>query len=150
MQKFTNQVFVTLLSIVMLSSCDSGGESGATSGIQYDTIQVTATAYNSVEAQTKKGNPALAAWGDTLKPGMKAIAISRDFLREDLLEHNSIVKIEGLEGSYVVMDKMNKRWTRKIDIYMGLDEQAARNWGKQQVELYIPIKTDPQPEEQVK
>jgi 3D (Asp-Asp-Asp) domain-containing protein len=141
MQNFTNQLFLIVICIVTLSSCGSG-ESGGTSGIQYDTIEVTATAYNSVEAQTKKGDPTLAAWGDILKPGMKSIAISRDFLKEDILEHNSEVLIEGLDGTYVVKDKMNKRWTRKIDIYMGLDEQAARNWGKKEIEIYVPIEEE--------
>ncbi|ADR22210.1 lipoprotein [Marivirga tractuosa] len=133
---------VIILSISILAACSTEKQSKQQKQvIQYDTIKVTATAYNSIEAQTKKGNPALAAWGDTLEPGMKAIAISRDFLKEDLLEHNSVVKIEGLDSTYTVLDKMNKRWTRKIDIYMGLDEEAARNWGKQEVELYIPVDT---------
>jgi 3D (Asp-Asp-Asp) domain-containing protein len=135
------RLLMSALFLMVLISCNASKDKSKkqSKSIQYDTIQVTATAYNSVEAQTKKGYPALAAWGDTLKPGMKAIAISRDFLKEDILEHNSEVKIEGLEGTYKVMDKMNKRWTRKIDIYMGLDEVAARNWGKQEVEIYIPI-----------
>ena len=28
---------------------------------------------------------------------------------------------------------MNKRWEKKIDIYMGLDIEAAREWGKRKV-----------------
>ena len=140
MNYFIKAIFVILLT--SLVACSSQKQSKEQSQvIQYDTIKVTATAYNSVEAQTKKGNPALAAWGDTLEPGMKAIAISRDFLKEGLLQHNSIVKIEGLDSTYTVLDKMNKRWSRKIDIYMGLDEEAARNWGKKEVEIYIPIDT---------
>lgn len=126
----------------MFTACNSNQQSEKENKtIQYDTITVTATAYNSIESQTKKGNPAIAAWGDTLKPGMNAIAISRDFLNENILNHNSVVKIEGLDSSYRVIDKMNKRWTRKIDIYMGLDVEAARNWGKKQVEIYIPVDT---------
>jgi 3D (Asp-Asp-Asp) domain-containing protein len=97
-------------------------------------MTVTATAYNSVESQTKKGNIGLAAWGDTLVPGEKVIAISRDLIKKGL-GHNDEVKIEGLEGTYIVKDKMNKRWKDKIDIYMGLDEEAAREWGKKQVEI---------------
>ncbi len=94
-------------------------------------MKVTATAYNSLAYQTS-GDPAITAWGDTLKPGMKAIAISRDLLDSGFY-HNMDVKIEGLEGNYKVLDKMNRRWTRKIDIYMGTDVQAARNWGKREV-----------------
>jgi 3D (Asp-Asp-Asp) domain-containing protein len=30
---------------------------------------------------------------------------------------------------------MNKRWEKRIDIYMGHDLEAARAWGKRQVEI---------------
>ncbi|WP_296619209.1 hypothetical protein [Marivirga sp.] len=143
MKNFTKVVLVLIISVQM--ACNKSEPQSQK--IEYDTLTVTATAYNSVEAQTKEGNPALAAWGDTLKPGMKAIAISRDFLKENLIGHNSEVKIEGLEGTYIVKDKMNKRWTRKIDIYMGVDEEAARNWGKQEVEIYIPKKEEKETQE---
>ena len=102
---------------------------------EYDiSMKVTATAYNSVEAQTKKGNVGLAAWGDRLEPGDKVIAVSRDLIRQGI-KYNQKIKIEGLDGTFIVKDKMNKRWRKKIDIYMGLDEQAAREWGKQKVEI---------------
>lgn len=96
--------------------------------------EVTATAYNSVNSQTKAGDPTLTAWGDTLKPGMKAIAVSRDLI-DDGLTHGTEVTIEGLEGTYIVRDKMNKRWEDKIDIYMGTDVEAAREWGKRTVTI---------------
>jgi len=96
-------------------------------------LTVHATAYNSVWAQTS-GDPTLAAWGDRLRPGMKVIAVSRDLLRMGL-KHNSRVKIKGLPGYYLVKDKMNKRWKRKIDIYMGRDIQMAREWGKRRVTI---------------
>ena len=61
-------------------------------------LQVTASAYNSVRAQTND-DPTLTAWGDRLRPGMKAIAVSRDLL--DLgLTHGVRVRIEGLRGEY--------------------------------------------------
>lgn len=97
-------------------------------------MKVTATAYNSVERQTKKGNIGLAAWGDMLEPGERAIAVSRDLIKMGL-DHNEEIKIEGLKGTYIVKDKMNKRWKKKIDIYMGLDEEAAIEWGKKEVEI---------------
>ncbi len=96
---------------------------------------VSVSAYNSLASQTKKGNPALAAWGDVLKPGMKVIAVSRDLLKKGLT-HNKEVKIEGLKGTYKVVDKMNKRWKNKIDVYMGVDVKAARKWGKQTRKIY--------------
>ncbi|RLL51922.1 hypothetical protein D8Y20_07890 [Mariprofundus sp. EBB-1] len=96
-------------------------------------LKVTASAYNSVRSQTQ-GNPAIGAWGDRLKPGMKVIAVSRDLLRMGL-KHNTRVKIDGLPGIYLVKDKMNKRWRRKIDIYMGRDVKSARRWGKRKVTI---------------
>ena len=98
------------------------------------TMEVTATAYNSVESQTKKGGPYTAAWGDQLEPGMKAIAVSRDLIPEGL-DHKTEVSIEGLKGKYKVLDKMNKRWNKKIDIYMGNDIKKARHWGKRKVNI---------------
>lgn len=97
-------------------------------------MEVTATAYNSVEAQTKKGDSLTTAWGETLKPGMKAVAVSRDLIQEGL-DYNTKVKIEGLEGTYRVVDKMNKRWEKRIDIYMGNQIEEARTWGKQEVTI---------------
>jgi 3D (Asp-Asp-Asp) domain-containing protein len=105
----------------------------ACSNPETKSLEVTATAYNSVKAQTAN-DPSIAAWGDTLKPGMKSIAISRDLLDSGFY-HNMEVTIDGLEGTYKVLDKMNRRWTRKIDIYMGTDVAKAREWGKQEVTI---------------
>ena len=114
--------FVALAAAIVLVGCGGSPK------------EVTATAYNSVNSQTKAGDPTLTAWGDTLKPGMKAIAVSRDLI-DDGLTHGTEVTIEGLPGTYIVRDKMNKRWNDKIDIYMGLDEEAAKEWGKRTVTI---------------
>ncbi len=98
-----------------------------------NTLKVTATAYNSLPAQTQ-GDPTLTAWGQKLVPGMKAVAVSRDLLSMGLTRGVK-VKIKGLSGTYTVMDKLNKRWKRRIDIYMGTDEKAARQWGKREVTI---------------
>lgn len=97
------------------------------------TLVVTATAYNSVPEQTDS-DPLLAAWGDSLAPGMKVIAVSRDLIPVGLDRHTP-VKIEGFPGVYLVLDKMNKRWEKRIDIYMGNDLEAARAWGSRQVKI---------------
>ena len=94
-------------------------------------VTVTATAYNSVPDQTL-GDPTLAAWGDTLKPGMRAIAVSRDLIDAGL-GHRASVRIDGMPGKYHVLDKMNRRWEKRIDIYMGDDVKAAREFGKREV-----------------
>jgi len=125
MKYFNNFRFLTFfIMLAFLASC-----------AETRTLEVTATAYNSVESQTKKGDPITAAWGDKLKPGMKAIAVSRDLLQQEGIEHGTQVKIEGLPGRYKVLDKMNRRWTKKIDIYMGTDVQKAREWGKKDVKI---------------
>ncbi|WP_100266462.1 3D domain-containing protein [Mariprofundus ferrinatatus] len=126
--KHFRKLFLALL-FVSLGSC-SVAHSG--SGSKH-TLKVTASAYNSVKAQTH-GNPAIGAWGDKLRPGMRVIAVSRDLIKMGL-KHNTKVKIEGLPGYYMVKDKMHKRWKRKIDIYMGTDIKAARKWGKRKVKI---------------
>ncbi len=112
-----------LLALLLLAGCGSETRS----------LRVTATAYTSSPAETQ-GDPTLAAWGDRLKPGMKAVAVSRDLIDEGL-GRGTEIEIEGLDGRYVVLDKMHRRWTRKIDIYMGYDRRAARAWGRRQVEI---------------
>ena len=97
------------------------------------TMMVTASAYNSLRGQTV-GNPSIAAWGDKLRPGMKSIAVSRDLQRMGL-GHRAQVKIKGLPGTYLVLDRMGKRWQKKIDIYMGTDRAKAMRWGKRKVEI---------------
>jgi 3D (Asp-Asp-Asp) domain-containing protein len=102
--------------------------------IEYRALVVTATAYNSVAEQTDS-DPDIAAWGDRLTPGMKSIAVSRDLLDKGLTRHAK-VRIHGLPGEYVVLDKMNERWENRIDIYMGEDTKAARYFGKRRVRIY--------------
>lgn len=99
----------------------------------WNSLTVTATAYNSVKSQTNS-NPNVAAWGDTLKPGMKCIAVSKDLIKKGL-KRNTPVKIEGFEGIYLVKDKMHSRWENRIDIYMGKDVQLAKEWGRKKVKI---------------
>ena len=98
-------------------------------------LRVTATAYTSHVNQTDS-TPNIAAWGDRLYPGMKSIAVSRDLLKKYGLKHRQKVRIKGLKGEYAVLDKMNKRWTKKIDIYMGMDKRKAFKWGRRKVEIH--------------
>ncbi|TYA59160.1 hypothetical protein FVF61_02460 [Formosa maritima] len=104
-------------------------------------LKVTATAYNSLESQTNS-NPSITAFGDSLKPGLKYIAVSRD-LQSLGLDYNTPVKIDGLEGIYLVKDKMHPRWKNKIDIYMGVNVNAALEWGRRKVVIqYGVLKED--------
>ena len=120
-----------VLGAVLLGGC-LGAQATYASG---ETLrEVTATAYTLRESETKMGNVGLAAWGDQLKPGMKAIAVSRDLIEQGLT-HGTEVTIEGLEGIYVVRDKMHWRWQNKIDIFMGHDVAKALSWGKRTVTI---------------
>ncbi|WP_297795897.1 hypothetical protein [uncultured Eudoraea sp.] len=127
-----------LLIVFFFISCKSQNENRKLE--IWKSIEVNASAYNSVRYQTS-GTPNIAAWGDTLKPGMKCIAVSRDLLEKGIA-HNTRVKISGLDGIYLVKDKMNKRWKNKIDIYMGNDIKKARNWGTKKVMMEYAVKPE--------
>ena len=101
---------------------------------ELESLEVTVTAYNSLAYQTKAVNPSIAAWGDTLRPGMKSIAVSRDLIDSGLI-HNKEVYVEGFEEPFLVKDKLNRRYTKRIDIYMGVDVQKAKKWGKQHLTI---------------
>ena len=98
-------------------------------------LRVTATAYSSHKAQTDS-TPFLAAWNNRLRPGMKIIAVSRDMLTRYGMRNGTKVRIGGLPGYYTVRDKMNKRYKKRIDIYMGLDRRKALRWGRRSVVVY--------------
>ncbi len=98
-------------------------------------LRVTATAYSSHRSQTDE-TPFLAAWNNRIRPGMKIIAVSRDMLTRYGLRNGSKVKIGGLSGYYTVRDKMNKRYRKRIDIYMGVNRRKALRWGRRSVMLY--------------
>ena len=98
-------------------------------------LRVTATAYSSHGNQTDK-TPFLAAWNNHIRPGMKIIAVSRDMLTRFGLRNGSKVRIGGLPGYYTVRDKMNKRYKKRIDIYMGMNRRKALRWGRRSVILY--------------
>ena len=65
---------------------------------------------------------------------MKAIAVSKDLLDAGLVRGTK-VKIDGPPGEYTVLDRMPSRWNKRIDIYMGTDVPAARQWGKREVRI---------------
>ncbi|HFQ61754.1 MAG TPA: LysM peptidoglycan-binding domain-containing protein [Epsilonproteobacteria bacterium] len=98
-------------------------------------LRVTATAYSSHRGQTDK-TPFLAAWNNRIRPGMKIIAVSRDLLTRYGLRNGSRIRIGGLRGYYTVRDKMNKRFRKRIDIYMGINRRRALRWGRRSVIIY--------------
>lgn len=118
---------ICIIATMHLTAFASGSEK------QIKTLEVLATAYNSVPEQTDD-TPFEAAWGDILTPDMQSIAVSKDLLDMGLKQYSK-VKISGLPGEFVVLDKMHSRWEKKIDIYMGTDIDEALQWGIKKVKI---------------
>ena len=121
--------FCFLLILFIVTSC----KDKIVDKYEWHSLTVTVTAYNSLAYQTS-ADPNITAWGDSLVPGMKCIAVSRDLISRGL-KHNTPVKIEGLNGIFLVNDKMNRRWKNRIDIYMDNDVKKAKKWGKRKLSI---------------
>lgn len=137
---FLKMLFLPLIFTGGLLACDEEILKNEEECVQWHSFIVTATAYNSLELQGQ-GNAKITAWGDTLKPGVQSIAVSRDLIKKGLT-YKTPVKIEGFEGVFIVNDKMHSRWKNKIDIYMGIDKKKALEWGRRKVIISIPVKND--------
>jgi 3D (Asp-Asp-Asp) domain-containing protein len=97
------------------------------------TAWVTATAYNSHPDQTE-GDAFVTASGKRLAPGMKVLAVSPD-LFEAGLDFGTRVRIDGLDGEWVVHDRMPADRRSSIDLYFGLDEAAAIRFGRKRLRI---------------
>lgn len=93
----------------------------------------TATASTSRVEETD-ADPRVAAWNDRVAPGMRAIAVSPGLLAVGL-ERGAKVRIEALRGKWTVLDPMHPRWSRRIDVYVGHDVEAALVWGERRVRI---------------
>lgn len=129
------RIVFLLFSLVLLSCANTKDDNYV-----WKPLNVKVSAYNSVPSQTD-GEPTIAAWGDTLKPRMKAIAVSRDLIPLGL-KHNTKVMIEGLPGVYLVKDKMAARWKNRIDIYMGEKVEKAKKWGVKELSIVYAVEKD--------
>ncbi|WP_373031783.1 LysM peptidoglycan-binding domain-containing protein [Sulfurovum sp.] len=118
-----------------LAARKKSGKVNLLQGFGKHKLRVTATAYSSHVGQTDS-TPFLAAWNNRLRPGMKIIAVSRDMLTKYGMRNGTRVRIGGLPGYYRVRDKMNKRYKKRIDIYMGVDRRKALRWGRRSVVIY--------------
>lgn len=130
--------FRILLLILLISSCSEKVKKEPEP--LWNGLMVTASAYNSTVGQTSN-TPNITAFGDSLRPGMKYIAVSRDLLRKGL-KYNTPVIIEGFSDFFLVKDKMHPKWRNHIDIYMGMDVEAAKEWGRRKVciDYRVPLK----------
>jgi 3D (Asp-Asp-Asp) domain-containing protein len=113
---------VILISAMMLAACSNEQQ-----------LTVTATAFNSTRAQTDS-RPNETACGDKLRPDSRVIAVSRDLKAQGMV-CGTEVEISGLDGTWTVSDVTARRYKQRIDIYMGRDIKAARQWGVQEVEI---------------
>ena len=92
--------------------------------------EVHATVYNAVPEQTNSdpGHTAFMFELDLNNPYKhKIIAVSRDLLKT--YPKGTLVCVEGTayDGEYIVMDKMNKRYTNRIDLLINKEMQIG-NW----------------------
>lgn len=95
-------------------------------------VPVVVTAYNPVASQTDS-TPKITASNKRAKPGI--VALSRDLEKEFDFKFGDTVVIEGI-GCFVFEDRMNKRWTRRVDILM-TSRENARKFGVQRLFLVV-------------
>lgn len=100
---------------------------------------VKVSAYNSVASQTRVGTDGkITAWGDTLRSEIPSVAISRDLIDSGMV-HGTMLYIEGYSEPFKVNDKMNRRYRNKIDLHLGTDVKAARNFGNQKLNICFEV-----------
>ena len=90
--------------------------------------KVHATVYNAVPEQTNSdpGHTAFMFELDLNNPYKhKIIAVSRDLLKEYPKGTKVCVAGTTYDGIYIVMDKMNKRYTDRIDLLINEDMQIG-------------------------
>lgn len=126
------RILCLLPAVLVLASACSALRHPAAETDRTNELLVRATAYNSTPEQTQ-GDPHLTASGLRLEPGMRVIAVSPD-LAERGLAFGTKVRIDGMPGSWEVVDRM-PRGPRRIDLYFGDDEEAAREFGRRSVRI---------------
>lgn len=100
---------------------------------------VTATVYNAVPEQCNE-DPSHTAFMfklDLTNPYKhRIVALSRDLLTKYPKGTKIIIKGTKYDGIYIVMDKMNKRWTNRIDILINKDMPIGK-WENVKIEKMI-------------
>lgn len=92
--------------------------------------KVHATVYNAVPEQTNSdpGHTAFMFELDLTNPYKhRIIAVSRDLLKKYPKGTKVLVKGTTYDGIFIVMDKMNKRYTNRIDLLINQEMQIG-NW----------------------
>jgi 3D (Asp-Asp-Asp) domain-containing protein len=99
---------------------------------QARSLTVTASAYNSTPAQTD-GTPRIGACNEPLRQDANLVAVSPDLMKMGL-DCGTKLRIDGF-GEFVVWDKTDDKWTRRIDIHMGRKVEKAEEWGEKKVRI---------------
>lgn len=95
-------------------------------------IPVSVSAYNACPTQTDS-TPYIMASGKRVYEG--AVALSKDIEKEFGLKFGDKItlgdEITLLDRTFVFEDRMNKRWKRRVDIFMW-SKKEAKKFGRQQ------------------
>jgi 3D (Asp-Asp-Asp) domain-containing protein len=102
---------------------------------QAQRMVVTVTAYTSRKSETDS-RPFETACKDRMSPGDKTVAVSEDLYKLGLT-CGSKIKIDGLDGEYVVNDKLPARKRNHIDLYAGMSLREAKAWGHRRVGIIL-------------
>jgi 3D (Asp-Asp-Asp) domain-containing protein len=94
-----------------------------------DRMPVTVTMYSSESPETGT----ITASGQKVRRGI--IAVSRDLEHVHGLKFGDKVELEGI-GTFEVQDRMNVRWTMRVDIWVPTVKEAL-NFGKQEKILIV-------------
>jgi 3D (Asp-Asp-Asp) domain-containing protein len=94
-----------------------------------DKVPVTVTMYSSQSPE----NGTITASGQKVRRGI--IAVSRDLESQWKLKFGDLVELEGI-GTFQVQDRMNSRWTKRVDIWVPTEKEAA-TFGKQTTTLIV-------------
>lgn len=86
--------------------------------------RVTVTAYNSVPWQTDD-TPCIGAQGTDI---CKIYEAGENVCAANFVPLGTKMEVEGL-GTCIVRDRMNARYTKRVDWYMGMDIAGARQFG---------------------
>lgn len=98
----------------------------------YHAVTTTVTAYTSRRIETDD-TPCLAAKGHDI---CRLYAAGTKVCASNAHPIGTVLYVPGY-GRCVVLDRMNRRYRDRVDVYMGRDVQAAREWGKRTLAVEI-------------
>lgn len=79
--------------------------------------------------------PIRGKWGDELKPGIKALAVSPDLVARGL-SRGTRVRIEGMPSSYRVRDQLADGTRERVEIFMGTDAASVERFGEHRMQIW--------------